>query len=109
MAGSLSLDLASAALGTGLFAAYKWYRASGVTVDFGYSLPGDPPGQTYRRMGMEFPRAPESGVPEMQRMNEIAATLDALNEAAAINKVAAIWTAISVIASGCSALAGSLH
>ncbi len=91
-----SILLALAALATGLLAAYKWYKASTVEIDLGYTYPGSQPGETYRRMGMEFPRFPESGDHELSQINETAATWDAMKEAANLNKVAAVWTAASV-------------
>jgi hypothetical protein len=54
-----SILLALAALGTGLLAAYKWYKASKVQIDLGYTYPGSQAGETYRRMGKELTRSPE--------------------------------------------------
>ncbi len=59
-----SILLALAALAAGLLAAYKWYKASTVEIDVGYTYPGSQPGETYRRMGMELPaRSGTSGRP----------------------------------------------
>jgi hypothetical protein len=91
----LSTLLALAASGAGGWAALKWYNASKVEIDLGYTYPGMPPGETYSRMGVGFPRIPESGDPAMQQMNETAATWDAMKKAARLNKVAAGWTALS--------------
>jgi len=41
-----SILLALAALGTALLAAYKWYKASTVEIDLGYTYPGSQPGET---------------------------------------------------------------
>ena len=71
-----SILLALVALATGLLAAYKWYKASTVEIDLGYKYPGSQRGETYRRMGMELPRFPESGETEQRRINETAATWD---------------------------------
>lgn len=91
----LTLALVVIAMAVGLKAAWEWYKASAVEIDFGYPGPGLPP--TYRRLGQDFPRMPESGDPEMQRMNEIAATWEATQQSSAINRRAALWTAASVI------------
>jgi hypothetical protein len=53
--------LALAAFGTGLMAACKWYEASQVKIDHGYIYPGSQPGETYRSMGVDIRRRPESG------------------------------------------------
>jgi hypothetical protein len=90
----LTVALAVAALIAGLKAAYEWHKASGVVIDLGYIQPGLPP--TYRRMGVDFLRTPESGEPEEQRMNEMAATWEAIQESSRINKSAAVWTAGAV-------------
>jgi hypothetical protein len=92
----LSILLAIAALGTGLRAAYKWYKASQVQPHFGYTYPRSQSGETFRRMGMVLLRIPEPTDPELKQMNEASANLDALNEAATLNKSAAAWTAVSV-------------
>jgi hypothetical protein len=104
----VSIILAIASLGTGLIAAWTWYKASKVQIDLGYIYPGSPPGATFKRMGMEFPRTCESGEPELQRLNEMSATWDAISEASQSNKVAAIWTAASVALGGFSAIASAL-
>jgi hypothetical protein len=103
-----SILLALAALGTGLLAAYKWYKASKVQIDLGYTYPGSQAGETYRRMGMELPRFPEPGDAELKQMNEISATWDAMNEAAKLNKVAAAWTAVYAALGALSAIVGAI-
>ena len=77
--------------------------------DLGYIYPGSQPGETYRRGGMELLRFPEPTDPELKQMNESAATLDALNEAASLNKSAAVWTAGSVALSALSAIVGAVE
>jgi hypothetical protein len=52
-------------------------------------------------------RTPEPGDPDLQRMIETAAILDALREAAALNKAAARWTAGAVILSMVAAITGA--
>ena len=59
-------------------------------------------------MGMELPRFPESGDPELRQINETAATWDAMKEAATLNKVAAVWTAASVALGALSAIVGAI-
>ncbi len=104
----LSILLALGASVTGLVAAYKWYRASTVQIDLGYTFPGSQAQETFTRMGMECPRHPEPVDPELKQMNEMAATWDAMNEAAKLNKVAAAWTAGSVFLWALSAIVGAL-
>jgi hypothetical protein len=70
----LTLLLAVGALGTGLWAACKWLIASGVKLDLGYTYPGMQRGETYRRMGMDFPRTPEPADFQMQQGNLTVAT-----------------------------------
>jgi hypothetical protein len=103
---SVVIVFALAALFTGLKAAKEWHKASKIQVDLGYDYPGAPP--TYRRMGREWKRTPESGEPEIQRLNEIVATWDAISESSQINKGAAQWTAVSVGASAISAIFSAL-
>jgi hypothetical protein len=104
----LNTLLALAASGTGGWAAYKWYNASKVGIDLGFTYPGMPPGETYSRMGVDFPRTAESGDPAMQQMNETAATWDAMKKAAHLNKVAAAWTAFSVALGALSVIFGAV-
>jgi hypothetical protein len=103
-----SILLALAALGTGLLAAYKWYKASKVQIDLGYTYPGSQAGETYRRMGMELTRSPEPMEAELKQMNEISATWEAMNEAAKLNKVAAAWIAASVALGALSTIVGTI-
>lgn len=82
----MSIALALAALTTGLWAALKWWQASRVTVDLGYSEPGMKPGATYRRMGMDLPRTPAPADTEAQHLDMTVATWDAMIDAAGLNK-----------------------
>jgi hypothetical protein len=100
-----TIVFAIAALMAGLKAAHEWYKASNVEIDLGYDYPCAP--KPYRRMGMEIPRTPEPGVPELQRMNEIMATWEAVQESSRINKGAAKWTALSVGLSAMSSVFGA--
>jgi len=100
-----SIVFAIAALAAGLVAAYEWYRASNVQIDLGYDYPGA--SKTYRRMGLELRRTPEPGVPDLQRMNEIMATWEAVQESSRINKGAAKWTALAVGLSAISSILGA--
>jgi hypothetical protein len=67
---------------TGALAACKWYKASTIPVDFGYTYPDSKPGETFRRRGVELPRFTEPPDGDQKRMNEIDAFGDAMNEAA---------------------------
>ncbi len=100
-----SIIFAIAALMAGLKAAYQWYKASDVQIDLGYDYPGAP--KTYRRMGLEVRRTPESGDPDLQRMNEIMATWEAVQESSKINKGAAKGTAFAVGLSAISSVLGA--
>ena len=85
-------------------AACKWYEASQVPIDPGYIYPGSQPGETYRSMGVDIPRRPESGVSELKQIDDTLATWSAMNEAANLNKIAAKWTACSVALNALSAI-----
>lgn len=104
----VSIVAAMIAFATGLHAAWKWLQASKVDVDLGYCLPGEPNPGTYWRMGIELQRTPEPVDPVLSQMNETAATWEAMSQGAALNKVAAKWTAISVAFSALSAVVGAL-
>ena len=104
----VSILFALAALVTGLLAAYKWYNASNVGIDFGYTYPGSRAGETYTRGGIKSSRFLEPTDDVQKQMNEMDATLDAMKEAAKLNKVAARWTAATVAFSALSAILGIL-
>jgi hypothetical protein len=96
-----------AAASAGLIAAWKWYLASAVQIDLGYVYPGCPQAATYRRGGIDLPRGHASGDPEITRINEIAATWEAINESSRLNRAAALWTAASTASAALSAIAGA--
>jgi hypothetical protein len=87
----LVMAFAVGALTTGLKAAYHWYESSQVQID---------PGWTIERQ--------EPVVPELRQNDRHAAIIDAASKSAALNKIAAIWTAVSVVLGAASSIAGSL-
>ncbi len=99
-----SITFAIVALGTGLLAAFYWYKSSRITIgptgpDWG--LPGT---------GAHIePVIPEAKALDMSvaNMRDNQAVIDAIKIAAALNKVAALWTAASVTASAVSAILGA--
>jgi hypothetical protein len=89
--------LAIAAFGTGLRAAWLWYRASTVQPD------------------LYWPKEPVAGLPlesaEPEPLSQVSwtsAILTAMQVAASLNTKAAFWTAISVILGAASAIAARL-
>jgi len=88
---SISILLAAGALITGLKAAYHWHASSLVEIY---------PGWTSER--------PEPVDRELRQIAQYGATLTAVAQSAAQNKVAAIWTAASVILGGASSILGAL-
>ncbi len=93
---------------TGLCAAWLWLRASKVEVATGSAImrSGD-----YVRAGINLPDLETSGAfrDAISGINDdLMATLYALHQSSYLNKQAAIWTAVSVAASGLSAVIGSL-
>jgi hypothetical protein len=89
-----SIALAMLALFTGLKAAWHRYQSSKVKIDPGWSPPG---------MGPSEPVDPE-----LQQMGWTVATITAFSEAAALNKTAALWTAVSLGLSVASTLIDAL-
>lgn len=84
-----SFALALAALITGLLAAWKWYKASGVEI-----IP------VWQQMGViERP----GGDPE----GWVVGIMQAAQESSSLNQTAALWTAVSVALSGLSAVFSS--
>jgi hypothetical protein len=81
------MALAIAALITGLLAAWKWYTASWVQ-----------PKPNWRTEPVE---------PVLSNMGWTGATLEAFEKAGQLNAKAALWTAVSVVLSALSALAGA--
>jgi hypothetical protein len=86
----LALILAAISAVSGLWAAYKWYRAS--LVDF-------------------VPHWMENGrltpVPSTEVVHWVNALRDTFEKSSKLNKTAAIWTAFSVAFAGLSTLAGA--
>ena len=83
-----SLALAVEALSTGLIAAAFWFKASAVKIE---PELGTPTG------GMAVATTPW-----------VAGTLDALATASRLNTAASIWTAVSVVLSALSSVAGQV-
>jgi hypothetical protein len=93
---------------TGAYAALKWFQASRVNIDLGYTLPGSPAPGTFRRMGVELQRFSEPVDGGLRQMNEMSATWEAMAQSSKLNRTAAIWTAVSVFLSTASAVFSSL-
>jgi hypothetical protein len=87
----ISVAFALGALVTGLKAAFHWYKASEVAID---------PGWTQEN--------PEPVDEELKQMCWNVAIIDAAQKSAALNKVAALWTAAAVVLGAVSSLIGSL-
>ena len=104
----VSIGFAIGALVTGLFAAWLWLRASKVEIATGLRVmrPGD-----FVRAGINLPGSrPSDGAcrDAIAEMNEdLMATMFSLHQSSFLNKQAARWTAVSVVASGLSTLLGS--
>ena len=88
--------LAVAAFGTGLRAAWLWYRASKVEPDPNW--PKEPVA--------DLPLEPAD--PTLSQMSWTSAILTAMQVSASLNTKAAFWTAISVILGAASAIAARL-
>lgn len=87
-----SLIIAFAAFGTGLKAAYDWYRSSQIVVIPTWAIDG----------GIE----PVEGTGS--QMGWLAGVIDAGTRSAALNKSAALWTGATVILSAGAGVAGAL-
>lgn len=87
------ITLAILAFVTGLVAAGYWYRASKVTADPGW----DPNGLA------------EPGVHSAAQDAWIAAMLQSASESARLNKIAALWTAVSIFLTAISAIAAAFQ
>lgn len=105
----VSLILTLLALGAGLASAWTWWRASRVEIDLGYAQPGDKPGATVRRIGIDIPRSPEPVIAELRQMNELAAQLEAARRSARLNKDAALWAAVAAASATAATIAGALR
>jgi hypothetical protein len=103
----LTIVLATGALVTGLWAAYKWFKASTVRIDPGYTYQGMKPGATFQRFGIDLPRFRKSGDLSFRQLNMNAATLDTVALSMKLNKAAAIWTSASVALSAVATFLGA--
>jgi hypothetical protein len=92
---SASIACATIGLVTGLIAAWQWYKSSKVEIDPGWSLPGTG-GHT------------EPVIPELRDLDLHAGTITAFRDAANLNKIAALWTAVTVLAAAASSIFGAL-
>src|SRR5262245_20128151 len=100
-----SIAFAVVALLTGLTAATYWYLSSRVRISPGgpgWGLPGT---------GVPIePFEPEAKALEMSvaNMRDNQAVIDEIKKAAALNRIASLWTAVAVAASAISAILGAL-
>lgn len=83
------IAIAILAFVTGLVAAWYWYRASKITADPGWGPNG----------------LAEPGVHSAAQDAWIAAMLQSASESARLNKIAALWTAVTVALTGISSIA----
>lgn len=91
----LSLFLAAIGLITGIVAACYWYKASQVTIDPGWGIPG-------------LDAHIEPVVSEMRQLDIEVATANAFHSSGYHNKWAALWTAASVILNAISSFLSSM-
>jgi hypothetical protein len=94
---SLAILLAFATCGTGIWAAWKWHMSSQVSVELGFAHPP---------LQVGGPPIPETEDAHSLRRVELAATWDAMNQTAYLNKLAAFWTAVSVALSAATTIVG---
>jgi hypothetical protein len=87
----VSIAFALGALVTGLTAAFHWYKASEVPIDPGWT-----------------PENPEPVDEELKQMDLNVAIIKAAGESAALNKIAALWTAAAVVLGAISSFIESL-
>lgn len=83
------IAIAILAFATGLVAAWYWYRASKITADPGWGPNG----------------LAEPGVHSAAQDAWIVAMLQSASESARLNKIAALWTAVTVALTGISSIA----
>jgi len=87
------IAIAILAFVTGLVAAWYWYRASKITADPGWGPNG----------------LAEPGVHSAAQDAWIAAMLQSASESARLNKIAALWTAVTVALTSISAIVASFQ
>lgn len=97
----LAVILSVLAFGTGLVAAYYWYRSSQIQPDPGWRVGPPSPELTDLR-----PIEPLDL--EAKNSGRVLAAVQAFSESAELNKRAAIWTAVSVAFAAISSICGSL-
>jgi hypothetical protein len=85
------IALAAGALVTGLKASYHWYESSEVEI-----------GPVWTAVN------PEPVDPELRQIVKHAAMIDAAGRSAVLNKIAARWTAASVVLGVASSIVGAL-
>jgi len=103
----LAILLALNSLGTGLWAAYKWFKASGVEVDWGLPRISMGSGTIERRMSAKPPTLHQAIDAEIDEINEAGIVLQAALISSKLNKEAAIWTAASVTLSSIATFVGA--
>ena len=101
----VGIVLATGACGSGLWAARKWREASLVPIDPGWGTPGVAEIYTVPGLGIEAYRHIQPVDPARSASELGTAISTAASESGRLNKVAAMWTAISVGLSGISVLA----
>jgi hypothetical protein len=120
---TLSILLALAALGTGIKAAFDWFRSTKVEPKKGWDLPVGSIKTELKELSDENGKIDPKIVSDNFKVvldnfkvvldnfdaftSGILLIKDALRESSSLNKTAAIWTAISVVLSAASALLGS--
>jgi hypothetical protein len=87
----VNIGLAVCALGSGLIAAWYWYQSSAIQPDPGWTT-----------------QNPEPVDQELRQIAWNTAMLDAMTKSAGLNKVAALWTAVSAGLGGMASIVGSL-
>jgi hypothetical protein len=103
---SISIAFAIVALGTGLIAAFYWYKSSKVPINQNHGPDWGLPGT-----GVPIePVEPQRKTLDISIANieGIIATNEAIKKAARLNQSAALWTAASVVSSACSAILGAM-
>jgi hypothetical protein len=90
----LSIALAGVGLGTGIWAAYRWFKASKVRLPTTLTVPE-----------IDLPRGMHG--PHLA-VNALIETHTALVRASKLNSEAAIWTAFSALLNAFAAIAGTL-